>query len=72
MVWKMGCEFNVAGRIVPWPCRGVHGPGEAGLFLWRGVFVELEGVLVDGLIIAEDWLSLRVLNLMHCFSLIGI
>ncbi len=33
-------DGGVVGRIVPWPCRSVHGPGEAGLFLWKGVFVE--------------------------------
>ena len=31
VVWEMGGIVAV-GRIVPWPCRGVHGPGEAGWF----------------------------------------
>lgn len=48
VVWEIG-EVVAAARIVPWPCRRVHGPGEAGVFLWRGVVVELDDVLVDGL-----------------------
>ena len=54
-----------AGRIVPWPCQGVHGPGEAGVFLWRGVFVELEGVLVDSLNNFRRFALFAVLNLMR-------